>query len=175
MEFKFLSSWIESFFKPLYKWFEKKPVSAGSIPLPIEAEETVERYMIDRKWFNSTGVKPAAFLPRLDDNFVFSTSVFRTSKMSSEQVLETRSKFEGLAGRQIKNSALIKVSQVKCLSNVKKANVDDPLSIFPEETQFIWHADIVNWPTEKDERKAIAIELSKKAQLATKVYSSSKK
>ncbi|MCL5049555.1 MAG: hypothetical protein M1473_03335 [Firmicutes bacterium] len=161
-----MSNWTANLLKALYAWFKKRTTSKSDKPLQIEPSEISERYIIDRNWFNIKGVKPAAFLPRTDPNFGLSTSIFRESRMSSYEKRQTKAEFEKLANnRKIKKVAQLIISDIESQSNLDESKNSIPLKVVPEESQFKWHADIINWPADKHEQKAICLELSKKAKM----------
>ncbi|MBL4868722.1 MAG: hypothetical protein JKY67_20355 [Pseudomonadales bacterium] len=71
--------------------------------------------------------------------------------MTDEEFQGTRGKVENLRKRNIKGEALNFVYEVTCQG----------LEVDPEETDFKWHADIVNWPLEKQKQIMLALEISK--------------
>jgi len=73
--------------------------------------------------------------------------------MGENEYLETRSLVSAKRKKAHKVTALIGVSTI----NLSK------LGIEPEESDHKWHADIIDWPAEKEEQKLAAIILSQHA------------
>lgn len=120
---------------------------------PISRDEELARFIFSGKQLNNNGsVKAAAFLP---SNSSLKTSVFRKSRMSLVEYNDKKIAVARAREKPIKAVALISVSSV----------FDAKLQVEPEETEHKWHADIINWPENKDERKSIAQALAKAACL----------
>ncbi len=117
---------------------------------PISPNEELSRFIFSSKELTNSGViKAVAFLP----NSSLKTSVFRKSRMSVEEYNEKKEVVAKVRAKPIKAVALISAS------SVLKAN----LQIEPEETEHKWHADLINWPENKEERKSIAQALARVA------------
>lgn len=157
-----LVNWIKNLLNHLLKWSGKGVIRP--VPEPILDSEQVTRYLTNRGHFNTSMVKQSAFLPNNDRNFGLSTSVFRTPKMSQGELELNKLKFEQVSKKVIKAAALVGVSDVQSVS-IPGTKGKTTLSIVPEESDFRWHADIINWPEEKEKQKSIAIELAKMANL----------
>lgn len=129
---------------------------AGTAPLnkeqidSVSPDEELSRFIFSSKELTSNGVvKAAAFLP----NSSLKTSVFRKSRMSVEEYNEKKEVVARVRAKPIKAVALLSVSSV----------LETNLQIEPEETEHKWHADLINWPENKEERKSIAQALAKAA------------
>lgn len=83
------------------------------------------------------------------------TSVFRKSRMSLEYYDSIKEKVAQTRAREIKAAALINVSDV----------VRTGVQVNPEETMYVWHADIESWPATKDEKMSVAQQIAAKAVL----------
>lgn len=83
------------------------------------------------------------------------TSVFRKSRMTLEYYGNIKEKVAQARGREIKAAALVSVSDV----------VQTGVQVNPEETLYLWHADIEAWPATKDEKMSVAQQIAAKAVL----------
>jgi hypothetical protein len=127
-----------------------------SIPEKIAPKENLERYLVNRKHFNTTGAKGLAFMPRKTaNNDNYTTSVFRTQKMTNEESLHMRKIFENNCSQKIKASAFLSLEDIEF-----KTDQCGSLKVIPEESKHKWHADITNWPVEKHLRMALSLELA---------------
>lgn len=133
---------LPDFLKNLLRKFLSK-----SKPTPLEKDETLSRFLFNRNTFNTTRVKANAFLPPENN---LETSVFRRNHFDKKDYIQLQTKLSVKRGQTIKKVALIEVIEV----------LNNHLSVVPEESDYKWHANISNWPLEKDERKALAQELA---------------
>ena len=123
------------------------------LPGKVSQSESLARYLTHHKHYSSlnNSVKPAAFQPPPN----LRLSVFRIDGLILEEVWEIgRVNVAPLPGKDVYGFANIMASAVY------KTHLDvDPDNNPPR------HADIVQWPQEKSERKSIAQELAAKATL----------
>lgn len=122
---------------------------------PVDDTEEVTRFIFERGHVRSSdgSVKHNALLPPHNN---LKTSVFRTTKMSAEEVERTKVDVEKI--RQKKDSSKkLQAESVAHVTDVRKLG----LEVEPEESDFKWHADIVDWPEEKQKRMALAKELAR--------------
>ncbi len=119
----------------------------------VSSDEELSRFIFSSNHLtkDKTVVKGAAFLP----NSSLKTSVFRKSRMSADEYDEKKGTIANLRGKSLKAAALIKVSSV----------LDSKLRVEPEEEEHRWHADLINWPVDKEERKSIAQDLAYAARV----------
>ena len=122
-------------------------------PEPLENSEIITRFIFDKSAFSSNGIKAAAFMPNPNTSPV-SSSVFRKSKMSPTEYKYTLSSVERDRKKDVKAIANITIQDV----------FDSKLDLFPEETDYKWHADIIGWPSVKSEQKLCAQMLANKAK-----------
>jgi len=120
----------------------------------VAASEQIARYILSKRQFSASNrtVKYGAYLPAPDGE----TSVYRISNLSDDaiwtigQEYVAKSSSRSLYGRGDTAAEVIMTTG---------------LDIVPEVTPHPLHANIVNWPSEKDERKILAIEIANEAVL----------
>lgn len=122
---------------------------ASAVPLnnkqieSISPDEELSRFIFSSNELTNSGIiKAAAFLP----NASLKTSVFRKSRMSPDEYNSKKAVVAKVRAKPIKAVALIRASSV----------LEAKLQINPEETEHRWHAGLINWPENKEERKSIA-------------------
>lgn len=136
--------WIRKFYKNI---FQKQ-----SQIEPIADNEILARFIFNKKQLNASGAKAAAFLPPSDN---LKTSVFRKTRMTEENYQNVKNSVSEKRAQTHKATALLMVPDVLSVG----------LLVEPEESDYKWHADLVNWPDEKDERKSVAQELALVSQV----------
>ena len=127
------------------------------LPEIVADEEDLARFLASRGHFNSTSVKPAAFMPEIEAR---ETSVFRHGPEPRDTLWAIADE-HAAQGRTIHGAAIIKARTVKSIR----------LDVFPDEPP-PRHAAIRNWPWTQDdpdlrkaEHKELAISLATDAQL----------
>lgn len=124
-------------------------------PQPIHDDEILSRFIFQKGQFNASLIKQAAFLPTVNPRTsIFETSVFRKTKLDLEYQ-NTRDIIEEKRQKKIKATALITAS---CVTNTP------PLRTVPDETDHVWHAAIIDWPSDKNEQKQLALILANSSQ-----------
>lgn len=123
----------------------------------ISSEEVVARFLFSKSGqFNTTIVKPGAFLPKFQESSDrFETSVFRKTRLGS-QYPKTKTIISKERDKSIKAVALLKVLD---------SHEADNITIEPEESKHKWHANIIGWPSEKNERMQLAQILAAQSSL----------
>ena len=111
--------------------FKKSP--SKNLLVKVNDDETLSRFIFNRKEINKSGVKAQAFYPSTKN---YETSVFRKDMMSNQEYSKTKSKIANLRKREMKGVALIKTQTIR----------ENKLDVLSEESQHKWHANIVNWP-----------------------------
>lgn len=82
-------------------------------------------------------------------------SVFRRSHLDEGEYADIRDEVARRSKRTTKGAALAEAS----------VPIDAGLGVEPEESAFRWHADVVLWPEEKHEQKALAQAIAETAVL----------
>jgi hypothetical protein len=121
----------------------------------VAASEQIARYILSKRYFKTTNrtVKYGAYLPAPNGE----TSVYRISGLSEEEIWEIGQEY-------VANPS----------SRTLYARGDTPayvimktgLTLVPETTPHPLHANIVKWPSDKDEQKMLALEIVNEAVLA---------
>lgn len=141
-----LTSYLSGLFGNSTSTNSDNPRFANSDPVP---GEPLTRFVYSRSHFGGGRVKQSAFLP----NHSGETSVFRVSALSREYIRDTLA----LTARQDVTA--------KCAGHISVRDVfTAKLSLDPNNTPER-HANIVAWPSEKEEQKMRAQELANKAEL----------
>lgn len=97
-------------------------------------------------------MKYAAYLPASNGE----TSVYRTSGLTEEEIWEIgQEKVAKPSGRSLHARGDTPASVI----------LKTGLAITPETTPHPLHANIVNWPLEKDEQRMLALEIANEATL----------
>jgi len=112
----------------------------------ISAEENLSRFIFSSSHFNAAGAKHAAFMPRNGE-----TSVFCTSSISEDEIWDIG---ESVVGINIEPSLKAR-ADIIC-NEVRKTGLD----VISETSTHPLHANITNWPEERDEQLELAIELA---------------
>lgn len=146
---------LRLFFKIFGGFFRRK--SVGSI---LAKSENVTRYVFDKGYFRRSPptAKFQVFMPLNGE-----TSVFRIARLSdvevwslgNEQVAKPR-------GRTIKARADITIQKVE---SVGVETGHTKLTVVPETSTHLLHANIVGWPEEESAIQMIAVELANQAKL----------
>lgn len=121
----------------------------------LRESEALARYLFDRSQYKPSESRPkySAFLPARDGK----TSVFRIYKLSETEIWEI-----GDCIAQARCKDLLGRADITVVNVLKSGLGVDPDNIPPR------HANIANWPPEKDKQKLIAIELAEDAELHLK-------
>jgi hypothetical protein len=121
----------------------------------VEASEQIARYILSKRHFSTTNrtVKYGAYLPAPDGE----TSVYRISELSEEEIWEIGQ--ENVA--KPSNRTLYARGDTPANVILKTG-----LTLVPETTSHPLHANIVKWPSDKDEQKMLALEIVNEAVLA---------
>ena len=120
----------------------------------VASSEQIARYVLSKKHFSTSkcAVKYAAYLPAPNGE----TSVYRTSGLSEEEIWEIGQKrVAEPSGRSLHARGDTSASVI----------LKTGLTIIPETTPHPLHANIMNWPSEKDKQKMLAIEIANEATL----------
>ena len=120
----------------------------------VAASEQIARYILSKRHFNTAkrAVKYAAYLPAHNGE----TSVYRTSGLTEEEIWAIgQEKVSKPSGRSLHARGDTSASVI----------LKTGLAIIPETTPHPLHANIVNWPLEKDEQKMLALEIANEATL----------
>ena len=119
---------------------------------PIGPNDPVSRYLIDKRHYSSVNkrVKPGAFLPEPNGE----TSVYLIKNLSEVEIWEHGAKYVEAKGRTVRGRAELNAGVIE--EATLRLLADDP----PPR-----HAKIVGWPPEKDEQKAVALELAQSSVL----------
>ena len=126
------------------------------LPSKVSQSESLARYLTHQNHYSSlnNSVKPAAFQPPSN----LRLSVFRIDKLTLEEVWEI-GRVNVVSAMPLPKENVYGFANI-IASAVYKTHLDvDPDNNPPR------HADIVQWPQEKSERKSIAQELAAKATL----------
>lgn len=122
---------------------------------PIQASEPLARFLTSSSHYSAGRVKQAAFLPPAD----LKLSVFRTGGMCEADIWTLGQKHvERPTGRDLHGRAELAASAVDGCG----------LDVDPDDRPRR-HANLVGWPTDKAERKQIALELAAAARLILRV------
>ncbi len=121
----------------------------------LKESEELARYLFDRSQYRPSENRPkySAFLPARDGK----TSVFRIYDLSETEIWKI-----GDCVAQKRDKDLLGRTDIIAINVLKAGLKIDPDNIPPR------HANIVNWPSEKDKQKLIAIELAENAELHLK-------
>lgn len=121
----------------------------------VAASERIARYILSKRHFSASNrtVKYGAYLPAPNGE----TSVYRTSTLPEEEVWK-----------------IGKEHVAKPRKRTLYARGDTPVSVImktglevvPEATPHPLHANIIKWPSGKDEKKMRAVEIANEATLA---------
>lgn len=154
-------NFVNRFLKLLFSIFgaSARKISGGPA---VAKDESVTRFVFDRDHIRRSQPKPTAkfqvFLPRNGE-----TSVFRVSYLSDAEVWELGNDHVAkLRNRTIKARADIKVQQVESVG-AEKGHVN--LTVVPETSMHLLHANIVGWPEDEGAVQMIAVELANKAEV----------
>ncbi len=118
-------------------------------------DEKLTRYIFSRSHYRTSDhtVKYSAYLPAPNGE----TSVFRTSSISGEEIWKI-----GLEFVAKPHSRSLYARGDTVASVIMKTD----LEIVPEPTPHPLHANIVKWPTERDQQKMLALEIANESLLA---------
>jgi len=122
----------------------------------VADSEQIARYILSKRHISVTKgiVRPAAYMPAPNGE----ASVYRISDITEKDVWDIgREYVAGPSGRTLRargDTSAVTISKTG-------------LEIVPETTPHHLHANIVNWPTEKDEQKMLAVEIANEATLVT--------
>lgn len=121
----------------------------------MAANEQIARYILSKRYFSTTNrtVKYGAYLPAPDGE----TSVYRITGLSEEGVWEIGQEYVAKPS----NRTLYARGDTPAIVILKTG-----LALVPETTPHPLHANITNWPADKDEQKMLALEIANEAVLA---------
>ncbi len=121
----------------------------------MTSSEQISRFILSKRYFSVSNrtVKYGAYLPAPNGE----TSVYRISNISEKEIWGIgRDYVAGPSKRTLYargNTTAVVITKTG-------------LGIVPETTPHPLHANIVNWPSEKDEQKMLAMEIVNDAKLA---------
>jgi len=123
---------------------------------PIQEDERISHYLPGKKTFSEEDniIHFGGFLPR--NKSPNTLSVFRTKDLDESKIW--------LLGFE----QLPTLDSIPARGDLKAGQVDfEPLSVVPETSLHILHADILGWPplSEELERENLAVKLAKRAEL----------
>lgn len=134
-------------FRNIFSWFLRSSRSR----VKVDAREQLSRFLANNNYFTaSTGrVKQAGFLPPKHRNEI---SAFRTTHLNERTIWDLATKYvdQPTEGRLMKARADLLAGSA----------IDSGLEVFCDGTPHSTHSIITGWPTDKDERKAIALDLA---------------
>jgi len=122
----------------------------------VEVSEQIARYILSKRHISVANgiVRPAAYMPASNGE----TSVYRISDIAEKEVWDIGRKYvAGPGGRTLHARG----------DTPAVAITKTGLAIVPETTPHPLHANIVNWPSEKDEQKMLAVAIANEATLVT--------
>ena len=127
-----------------------KPSQQGS----VAASEQIARYILSKRYFSVSNrtVKYGAYLPAPNGE----TSVYRISNISEKGIWDIGCKYVAGPSKRTLHAR----GDTAAVAITKTG-----LEIASETTPHPLHANIVNWPSEKDEQKMLAVEIANKATL----------
>ena len=125
----------------------------------VEVSERISRHILSKRYFSAANrtVKYAAYLPAPNGE----TSVYRTSLLSEEEIWKIGQEY---VAKPSKRTLYARGDTTAAV--ILKTGLD----VTPETTPHPLHANILNWPSEKDEKKMFAIEIVNEATLAVCPY-----
>ena len=126
-------------------------------PLP-DRPLPVTRFAIDRRWLDKANnqLKAVAFLPKLEEGG-YELSVFRTDGLDSPQIwAHGQAHFLSAlpANRRFHGRGDFTTADIAAVGRGIRFNETPPR-----------HGNVMQWPTEEDERMAVAQELAERAEL----------
>lgn len=145
---------LTRFFEVYNSWFRSSSSNIG----PLKDTEGLSRFLTSKRSFNREHnvVKPQAFRPPKD----LRLSVFRTEGLAAKKVWAlARRCVTQMSGREVLGAAELDVVSVRALP---------PLSVNPDNNP-PRHAEIIDWPPDKDARLSLSQKLAKAASLKLKV------
>jgi hypothetical protein len=122
----------------------------SGLPEQIEDSEDIARFLTSSSHYNTTAVKPAAFLPNPKNG---ETSVFRHGAEPLEELKAIAQDHIG-AERKIHGAAIVKAQTIREQDLEVRAKEPPPR-----------HADIINWPWITNDPKLNKAEQKKKATI----------
>lgn len=141
------------FLKKLFTMFQSSP----DLPDIVSNDEIICRYLDEKNRFSPKNkiVKKKAFEPDKKGKL----SVYRNTELSHAEICDIGEEYVA----KPKNKTLYGWGKLS-------ANdiLETKLKITADKTPHERHADLVNWPTEKDERLDVQAELCTKAELILK-------
>lgn len=143
-----------NFLSRLLSRFGASSASRESLPSDPDRNEFLARFLVSKKLYSieKSTVKPAAFLPATGAS---GTSVFRVRGLSEAEIWNLASKHvERAPDRRAKARAQLSVEAVLA-AELRLVTDNTP----PR------HADISNWPSDKDSRLMVAVSLAQSCQL----------
>jgi hypothetical protein len=122
----------------------------------VAASEQIARYILSKRYFSISNrtVKYGAYLPAPNCE----ASVYRISNISEEEIWDIGREYVAEPSKRTLYARGDTTAAV-----ITKTG----LEIVPETALHPLHANIVNWPSEKDEQKILAVEIANEAKLAT--------
>ena len=121
----------------------------------VSTEEITGRFIFSSSHFNSLGAKYAAFMPRNGE-----TSVFCISSISNDEIWDIGVNH---VGKNMEPS-------LKARADIICGRVQEiGLDVISETSTHPLHANIINWPIERDEKLELAIDLAKASTFHKKI------
>ena len=122
----------------------------------VAASEQIARYILSKKHFSVTNrtVKYGAYLPAPNGE----ASVYRISNISEKEIWDIGQEY--VAGP---SKRTLRARGDTAAAVITKTG----LEFVPETTPHPLHANIANWPLQKDEQKMLAVEMANQAKLVT--------
>jgi hypothetical protein len=153
-EFMGLSSFLKRALKKLCEVFlGRRDRLTSTDPETLEQSSTLSRFIFSRKQYNVDRPKPNAFLPPSTN---LAISAIWIDNLSDTEIWRIG---DDVVGRARNKPALARADiEAKILADVS-------LTILPDPEPHPRHVNILGWPTEKDERLAVALELCAKSIL----------
>jgi len=120
----------------------------------VKSNEQISRYILSKRHFSRSNktVKYAAYMPAKDGE----ASVYRTANLSEVDIWSIGTKYVAKLSRR---SLLARGDTTAII--ITSAGVDVISAPKPHRL----HANIVNWPSDKDKKKMVAIEIANQANL----------
>lgn len=124
---------------------------APNVSRNVAPNEPLARYIFSSRQFNSTQVKTAAFIPRDGE-----VSVFRTLGLNEDEIWDIGNNHVApLSNRKLKARGDTAVNHA---INIK-------LTVEAETSNHPLHANINNWPDDRADQLALALDLANSATL----------
>ncbi len=122
--------------------------------IDLSDDEQLTRYIFSRSHFtpSSGRVKYHAYMPARNGE----TSVYRTSELSVEEIWDIGQKYVATPTERT-----LYAKGESLTVNIRTIGLD----VAPETSVHSLHANIVDWPEDKDDQRMLAIEISNESKL----------